>query len=459
MMMLRRTKHLHFTAIGGIGMSGIAEILANLGYTVTGSDLAESAQTRHLRGLGVTVQTGHRAENVAGADVLVYSSAVAADNPELVAARACGIPIIPRAEMLGELMRLKYGIAVAGTHGKTTTSSLIARLLQHGGFDPTAVIGGRVSFLGSTAKLGTGDYFVAEADESDGSFLRLPPTLAVVTNIDNDHLDHYGTLDALRAAFRDFINRVPFYGVAFLCADDANVRALLPQVHRKYRTYGVQESADLMAAAVRSDGFATRCTVLERGRELGEVALQVPGKHNVANALAAVAVGLEMGMAFPDIAAGLQSFTGVQRRFQTKGHARGIMVVDDYGHHPTEIAATLAAARAGWRGPLWVVFQPHRYSRTRDLYREFGRCFAPADRVFLLDLYAAGEAPIAGVSSDLIEAELRAAGVAVTRADKATVADELAVQAADGTLVLTLGAGDVYKCGERLVDKLRQATR
>lgn len=454
--MLRETKHLHFTAIGGIGMSGIAEILANLGYRVTGSDRAESAQTRHLRELGVAVQLGHHAENIAGADVVIYSSAVARDNPELVAARAGGIPIIPRAEMLGELMRLKYGIAVAGTHGKTTTSSMVARVLQHGGFDPTAVIGGRVSFLGSNARLGTGDYFVAEADESDGSFLRLPPTLAVVTNIDNDHLDHYGSMDALRRAFLDFVNRVPFYGVAFLCADDDQVRGILPHIEKKYRTYGLEQRADLMAASVRVDGFTSIFTVLADGRELGEVQLRVPGRHNIANALAAISVGLEMGMPFPAIAAGLADFGGVQRRFQAKGEAAGVTVVDDYGHHPREVAATLAAARAGWRGPLWVVFQPHRYSRTRDLFREFGECFGAADRVFLLDIYAASEAPLPGVTSALIAEELRRRGVAVTALAKERVAAEVAAAAAAGTLVLTLGAGDVDKCGEQLLAALAE---
>ena len=454
--MLRETKHLHFTAIGGIGMSGIAEILVNLGYRVTGSDRAESAQTRHLRELGVTVRIGHHAENIAGTDVLIYSSAVAHDNPELVAARAGGIPIIPRAEMLGELMRLKYGIAVAGTHGKTTTSSMVARVLQHGGFDPTAVIGGRVSFLGSNSRLGAGEYFVAEADESDGSFLRLPPTLAVVTNIDNDHLDHYGSMETLRRAFLDFINRVPFYGVAFLCADDANVRAILPGAEKKYRTYGLTERADLMAADLRADGFASTFTVLERGRELGAVRLLVPGRHNVANALATISVGLEMGMPFATIAEGLADFGGVQRRFQHKGAAAGVTVVDDYGHHPREIAATLAAARSGWRGPLWAIFQPHRYTRTRDLYREFGECFGAADRVFLLDIYAANETPLPGVTSALIGEELRRHGVAVTMAAKETVAREVAAAAPDGTLVLTLGAGDVDKCGEQLLARLAE---
>ncbi|HNW91566.1 MAG TPA: UDP-N-acetylmuramate--L-alanine ligase, partial [bacterium] len=410
----------------------------------------------HLRELGVNVFIGHHAENVTGADVLIYSSAVARDNPELVAARACGIPIIPRAEMLGELMRLKYGVAVAGTHGKTTTSSMVARVLQHGGYDPTAVIGGRVSFLGSNARLGTGEYFVAEADESDGSFLRLPPTLAVVTNIDNDHLDHYGTMEALRQAFLDFINRVPFYGVAFLCADDANVRQILPGVAKKFRTYGLEQSADLMAAAIRTEGFCSTFTVLERGHELGVARLPVPGRHNVSNALAAISVGLEMGMSFAAIAEALADFGGVQRRFQRKGAAAGVTVVDDYGHHPSEVAATLAAARSGWPGPLWVVFQPHRYTRTRDLYREFGASFGPADRVFLLDIYAASETPIPGVSSAMIAAELAANRVAVTPARKETVAAEVAAAAAPGTLVLTLGAGDVYKCGEQLVTLLKE---
>jgi len=453
--MLRKTKQIHFTAIGGIGMSGIAEILLNLGYQVTGSDLESSPITQRLEQLGAKIYIGHQAENLTDADVLVYSSAVAESNPELQAARARGVSIIRRAEMLSELMRLKYGVAVAGTHGKTTTSSMVAVLLQHGGIDPTAVIGGRLNYLGSNAKLGQGEYFVAEADESDGSFLQLPPTLAVVTNIDNDHLDHYGNMENLKQAFLDFINRVPFYGLAILCGDDRNVRQLLPRIVRKYWTYGIEREANLMAVDIVTEGLSSRFTVAHNGERCGEVRLQVPGKYNINNSLAAIGVALELGIPFKLIREAMEMFDGVQRRFQVRGQVGGVTVIDDYGHHPSEIAATLTGAREGWKGPLWVIFQPHRYTRTAELYRDFGTCFSKTDRIFLLDIYAAGEEPIEGISSALIADQLRQAGRDVTIATRESVAAQVDKEVMPGTMVITLGAGDVYRCGEELLYLLR----
>jgi UDP-N-acetylmuramate--alanine ligase len=451
--MFRKARRLHFVGIGGSGMSGIAEVLVNLGYPVTGSDLATSPATRRLKKLGAKVHRGHRADYVEGADVVVTSSAVRGDNPEVVEARRRAIPVIPRAEMLAELMRLKYGVAVAGAHGKTTTTAMIAEVLSRAGLDPTVVIGGRVSSLKSGAKLGRGDFMVAEADESDGSFLKMKPTVAVVTNIDREHLDHYADLAAIQDAFVQFLSRVPFYGAAVVCLDDAHVREILPRVDRKRITYGLSSEADLTATEVAVSGFGSSYTAHWRGTRLGPVKLRVPGRHAVYNSLAAVAVALELDIPFRTVSRGLAAFKGADRRFQPRGEAFGAQVVDDYGHHPTEIMATLQAAREAFGVRTLVVFQPHRYSRTRALLEEFGRAFFLADEVIVTEVYAAGEAPIPGVDGKLVaDALVRHGHPAVTFEPKlAAVARLLQEKVRPGDLILTLGAGDVWKAGEALL--------
>jgi UDP-N-acetylmuramate--alanine ligase len=455
--MYGRTHRIHFVGVGGIGMSGIAEVLLNLGYQVSGSDLRAGETTDRLSSLGGRIFLGHEAANVEGAQVVVYSTAVKPDNPELLAARAHGIPVIPRADMLAELMRMKYGVAVAGSHGKTTTTSLVAAVLARGGLDPTIVVGGRLQSIGSNARLGRGQFLVAEADESDGSFLRLSPAVAVITNVDREHLDHHGSLEELRQAFVYFANRVPFYGVTLLCADDPQVRGLLPQVTKRTVLYGTAADAAVRAEDVRFDASGATFRVIVDGAERGPVRLSLPGLHNVRNALAAVAVGLELEVAFPHIVSGLEGFRGVGRRFELRGEAGGVRVVDDYGHHPTEVAATLAAARGVTSGRVLVLFQPHRYSRTALLHREFAASFGDADRVWVLDVYAAGEAPIPGVSARSIVDSAAAAGQGhvAYAPDAARAVEEAAREARPGDLVLTLGAGDVWRLGERVLERLR----
>ena len=455
--MFKRYQHLHFVGIGGAGMSGIAEVLLNLGYRVTGSDARRGEMVERLERLGAKVFIGHDASQVEGAHVVVYSSAVARDNVEVQAARLRGIPVIPRAEMLAELMRLKYGIAVAGTHGKTTTTSMVAAVLGAGGFDPTVVVGGRVHGLGANARLGQGEFLVAEADESDGSFLKLSPTIAVVTTIDAEHLDHYGSLDAVRAAFLAFANKVPFYGAAVLCLDQPNIQQMIPAVEKRAITYGLEASADLTARRLEFTGTTARFEVLRRGRALGPASLQVPGRHNVLNALAAVAVGLDLDMPFDVIAGALAGFTGVQRRFQIRGEARGVLVVDDYGHHPAEIRATLAAAKAGYDRRVITVFQPHRYSRTRDLRQEFLTAFNQSDVLVVMDIYGAGETPIPGVSARDLAEGIAAHGhreVHYMNGDRAAVVAFLCESTRSGDLVLTLGAGDVGALGAEVLARL-----
>jgi UDP-N-acetylmuramate--alanine ligase len=455
--MLRRYRHVHFVGIGGSGMSGIAEILLDLGYRVSGSDRRRNEAVERLERRGAKVVIGHDAAHVEGAHVVVYSSAVPRDNVELQAARRLGVPTIPRAEMLAELMRVKYGVAVAGTHGKTTTTSMVAAVLAEGGLDPTIVVGGRIVGLGASARLGQGEYLVAEADESDGSFLRLTPALAVVTTIDAEHLDHYGTLDALREAFLAFVNRVPFYGAAVLCLDQPDIQRLLPRVEKRVITYGLDSSADLVARRVQLAGLTSRFDVHRRDHHLGECRLRVPGRHNVLNALAAVAVGLELELSFPTIQRALAGFAGVQRRFQVLGTAAGVTVVDDYGHHPAEIRATLAAAKAGFDGRVITVFQPHRYTRTQSLYQEFLTAFNQSDVVIVMDVYAAGEPPIPGVSAaDLAEA-IRAHGhrdVSYLGSDRTHIVRHVCEISRPRDLVLTLGAGDVGALGPDLVRAL-----
>jgi UDP-N-acetylmuramate--alanine ligase len=446
--------HIHFVGIGGIGMSGIAEVLLTLGYRVTGTDLAESEVTRRLTELGAVVHRGHEAEFLADADVVVVSSAVRPDNPEVVAARARHIPVIPRAEMLGELMRLKQGVVIAGSHGKTTTTSLIASVLQRAGLDPTVVIGGKLNSLGSSARLGSSDLLVAEADESDGSFLILTPTIAVITNIDDEHMDHYGTMARLEDAFVGFANRVPFYGMAVVCSDDPRVAAMLPRLTKRTVTYGFKAPADYTAHDLRHDGPLTRFHVRARGEDLGEFALHMPGVHNVLNALAVIAVCDAQEVPRAVTSAALEEFTGVQRRFSVRGTAGGVMVVDDYGHHPTEIRATLAGARTSYpERRLVAVFQPHRHSRVRDHLEGFAGCLDLADEVVLTDIYAAGEAPIPGVSIErlleLTRARVPGRSVRLERA-VAGLAERLAEGTCPGDLVITLGAGSITRVSHEL---------
>jgi len=453
MVMLRKTRRLHFVGIGGSGMSGIAEVLINLGYDVTGSDLEEGAAVLRLRALGGVVTRGHAAGNVGDADVVVVSSAVGPDNAEVVEARRRQVPVIPRAEMLAELMRIKYGVAIAGSHGKTTTTSMVATILSGAGLDPTIVIGGRLGTLGSSAKLGKGDLLVAEADESDGSFLRLTPTLAVVTNIDAEHLDHYGTLSRLQEAFADFLNKVPFYGCGVVCLDEPGIRRIMPSLTRRVVTYGLASAADLTAAAIELHEFDSAFDVTLQGTALGHVRLHVPGRHNVANALAAIAVGLDLEVPFERIVTCLEGFRGADRRFQLKGEAGGVMVIDDYGHHPVEILATLAAAKKGWDRRTVVVFQPHRYSRVQALVADFARAFGDADVLAVTDIYPAGEAPIAGVTAEAVARAIRDHGhpdVTLVK-DLGEVPAWLRSRARAGDMVITLGAGSVYKAGEEYV--------
>jgi UDP-N-acetylmuramate--alanine ligase len=452
----KRYQQVHFVGIGGSGMSGLAEVILTLGYRVTGSDARRGEAVERLERLGAKVFVGHQASQIEGAHVVVYSSAIARDNPELQAARQRGIPVIPRAEMLAELMRVKQGIAIAGTHGKTTTTSMVGAVLAEAGFDPTLVVGGRVTALGANARLGQGDFLVAEADESDGSFLRLTPTIAVVTTIDAEHLDYYRDLAAIRETFLAFINKVPFYGVAVLCADQPEIQALLPRVDKRVVTYGLAGPADLVAASVRLRGLEARFEVLQRGESLGELALQVPGAHNVANALAATAVGLELDVPFAVVQRALAGFTGVQRRFQVKGEAGGVLVVDDYGHHPAEIRATLAAARRGFARRRVVVFQPHRYTRTLHLHHEFLSAFDDTDLLLLTDIYPAGEPAIPGVHARTLAEAIAARGGPTTRyvSDRTELLLLVLDSVRPGDVVLTLGAGDIGGLADQILQGL-----
>ena len=455
--MFKRYQHIHFVGIGGSGMSGIAEILLNLGYRVTGSDQKRNEAIERLEQAGAKVFAGHAASHVEGAHVVVYSSAITPDNVEIQTARQRAIPTIPRAEMLAELMRLKYGVAVAGTHGKTTTTSMIGAVLSEGRYDPTIVVGGRVLNLGSNARLGGGDYLVAEADESDGSFLKLAPTVAVITTIDAEHLDHYGTLGAIQEAFVGFVNKVPFYGAVVLCLDEPNIQAIIPRVDKRVITYGLESAADLVARRLTLQGLASRFQVYQRDRLLGDCALQVPGRHNVLNALAAIAVGLDLEVPFPAIQRALAGFAGVQRRFQVRGAVAGITVVDDYGHHPAEIRATLAAAKAGFDSRVVTVFQPHRYTRTFHLRQEFLTAFNQADVLLVMDIYPAGEAPIPGVTAADLAEGIRAHAhrdVTYVGGDRAVVVQHLIDICRRGDLVVTLGAGDVGQIGSELLARL-----
>jgi len=455
--MFAPSHRIHFIGIGGIGMSGIAEILLTMGYAVSGSDLRGSATTERLTRLGATIYTGHTAANAAASDVVVTSSAVAKDNPEVLEARARKIPVIQRAEMLAELMRLKYGIAIAGMHGKTTTTSMVAAVLAGGALDPTVVVGGRVDAMGSNARLGRSQYLVAEADESDRSFLKLSPILAVVTNLDREHMDTYADMADVERVFIEFMDRVPFYGAITACVDNEMLRAILPRATRRIYTYGESPDADFRLRVLRPspDCHAT-FEVNTRGLVLGPFDLHVPGRHNLLNATAAVAIGVQLGIPPEKIAAGLASFRGVDRRFQTKGVQNGVTVVDDYGHHPTEIRATLQAARECGYGRVLVLFQPHRYTRTRDLLEDFTTAFGDADSLQVLDIYAASEQPIPGVSGESLAEKIRAASgrIVAYAGSMEEAVERLARDARPGDLVLTLGAGNVSLAGAMLLERL-----
>jgi UDP-N-acetylmuramate--alanine ligase len=453
-----KAKHIHFVGIGGIGMSGIAELLMNLGYEVSGSDIQDSPVTARLARLGGKIFKRHKGENIGEADVVVYSSAVANDNPEIMEARDRYVPVIPRAEMLAELMRLKYGVAVAGAHGKTTTTSMIASILTSADLDPTVVIGGRLDIWGgSNAKLGQGDILVAETDESDGSFMTLSPTIAVVTNMDYEHMDYYGDMDAIREAFINFINKIPFYGLAIICLDNEEIQGIIPHLRKRYITYGTNSQADLRATNIERDGLEVSFEVLYQDDSLGRVQVGIPGNHNVLNALAAIAVGQELDVQTRDIKKGLKTLGGLARRFQVKGEKGGVLLVDDYGHHPTEITAVLETAKQCWpEKRLVVVFQPHRYTRTEALYGRFTICFNQADQLIVGPIYPAGESPLEGVDAEWLCQGIKEHGhreVSLCR-DQNEILQVLLGLIKPGDLVMTLGAGDIYQVGEELLNKM-----
>lgn len=447
-----RVRQVHFIGVGGVGMSGLAEILRTLGFDVSGSDLRHGETCRRLERLGVRVDVGHRAENVHGADVVVYSSAIRPDNSEVVEARRRGTPVILRAEMLAELMRVKYGVAIAGSHGKTTTTSLTATVLRAAGLDPTVVVGGRMAALGSNARLGEGDLLVAEADESDGSFLRLTPTIAAVTNIDPEHLDHYGDHESLKSAFVEFIEKVPFYGLAVLCLDHPHVQELLPRIHRRHVTYGLSPQADYSARAVRFQGVGAHFTAYRRGESMGEFFVRMPGQHNVLNCLATIAIGDELEIPFDVMRDALAGFDGVARRFSVVGEVDGVTLVDDYGHHPAEVKATLDAARRAFDQRVIVAFQPHRYTRTQSLFDEFTRAFNKADYLLLADIYPAGETPIEGVSAEGLAAAIAEHGHHRVEhsADHDQIVQRIVEVARPGDVVIALGAGNINKILEQV---------
>lgn len=459
-----RTRHIHMVGIGGIGMSGMAEILLQKGYTVTGSDANEGETVQRLRELGAEIDIGHDEKNVEGADVVVFTSAVKADeNIETKAAMEAGIPVIKRAEMLAELMRMKYGVGIAGTHGKTTTTTMVGHVIQDGSFDPTIMVGGKVhSFSKTNAVVGKGDIIIVEADEFDRTFLRLTPTLAVITNIEAEHLDIYDNLEDVKNAFVEFANKVPFYGAVILCLDDANARSIIPQIERRIITYGLTPQAEIRATNINTDNFYSSFKVLDEGEVLGEIKLKAPGEHNVKNALAAVAAGLELDIDFKYIKSGLERFEGVFRRFQLKADKDEILVIDDYAHHPTEVQATLKAARNGWKDRRIVaVFQPHLYSRTQDLYKDFGSSFFDAEVCVITDVYPSREEPIEGVTGKLIADSAKEYGHKQVHyvANKKELPAKLEEIVQTGDVIITMGAGDIYNYGEEFVDKLKEGIK
>ena len=460
--MFAKIQRIYFVGIGGIGMSGIAEVLLNLGYKVSGSDLKSSAITQRLASLGATIHEGHRAENIAGTEVVVTSSAIDPENPEVLEARRLHVPVIQRAEMLAELMRLKYGIAVAGMHGKTTTTSMVAAVLAGGGLDPTVVVGGRVGALGSNARLGKSQYLVAEADESDRSFLKLSPILSVVTNIDREHMDCYRNMRDVKGAFIDFIDRVPFYGMVVVCNDDPPLRRLFPQIRRRMVTYGTRRGSDFHIKPgdplpIAEGQPVSHFRVTFKEKDLGEFRLHVPGLHNILNATAAIAVGIGLDIPVDQVRSALEGFRGVDRRFQLRGKAAGVSVIDDYGHHPTEIRATLAAARQCGFGKIHVVFQPHRYTRTRDLMDEFVTAFKDADTLQVLDIYAASESPIEGITGEALASRINGGGARYAASFPEAV-EAVVSQAKPGDMILTLGAGSVSQLGPLILERLSRQT-
>lgn len=458
MVKFKKIKKLHFVGIGGTGMCGIAEILWNLGYVITGSDIKSSESTERLQKLGMKIFLEHRRENVSDADVLVISSAIKDMNPEVVYARENKIPVIRRAEMLGELMRMKYGIGVAGTHGKTTTTSMIGQILTEAGMDPTIIVGGRVKNLGSNVKLGQGEYLVAEADEFDRSFLRLSPTIAVVTTLEAEHLDYYKDLDEIKSVFIEFVNKVPFYGSVILCLDEPTIQQIIPDIERPIITYGLVPQADMVVHSISFLENKSAFKVKYKEKDLGEISLLVPGMHNVKNSLAALCVGLELEVPAEKIKKALSEFRGVHRRFEIKGEIKGAMVVDDYAHHPTEIKATLESAREGWKKRIIAVFQPHLFSRTRDFHKEFGRSFFDSDLLIVTDVYPAREEPIPGVTGELVASSAKEFGhkEVFYIPDKEKVIPFLLENLKENDLVITLGAGDIYKIGEKLLSVLEE---
>ena len=459
--MYKKIKHIHFVGIGGIGMSGIAEVLLNLGYKVSGSDIQESEITGRLSRLGCIVNYGHSKDRLRDVDVVVTSSAISPENPEVIEANEHLIPVIPRAEMLAELMRMKYGIAVSGTHGKTTTTSMMATVLAHGGIDPTVIIGGRLNSIDTNAKLGQGEYLIAEADESDGSFLKLSPTIAVVTNIDREHMDYYRDMEEVKNAYLDFLNKIPFYGLAIICLDHKNIQSLIPKIKKRYVTYGLTSQADIQAKDLAFIKGKTTFKVLHQGRILGKIDLQMPGIHNVYNSLAAIAAALELDLDFKHIQEGLDQFSGIQRRFQIKGECNNILIIDDYAHHPMEIKATLSAAKDGWGRRVVAVFQPHRFTRTEDLYEEFLTAFYQADLLVITEIYPAGEDPIPGVNARTLFNGIKEHGHKnlLFIPDKERIASHLVEILKEGDMLITLGAGDIYKTGDELIERLSYPAR
>lgn len=451
--MLGKANHIHFIGIGGIGMSGIAEVLINLGFVVSGSDIEESAITERLASIGARIAFRHSAENVKGSDVVVFSSAVGPENPEMAEAKRLGLPIIPRSEMLGELMRMRTSIAVAGAHGKTTTTSLAAAALEEAGLDPTVVVGGRVRSMRRNVRLGEGEFLIAEADESDGNFVSLSPVYAIITNVDAEHIDFYGSLDRIHDAFVTFANRVPFNGAVICCVDDTQVRAIIPRFERRVLTYGFDKEAHVRGVIEESQAEGVRFTVEVNGSRLGELYLRLPGRHNVLNALAVCALAEELDIRFETLEKALAGFQGVSRRFEIKGEAGGILFVDDYGHHPTEVKATVETASENYDRRLVVVFQPHRYTRTRDVHERFKDSFAAADEVYITEIYPAGEQPIEGVTGELIYRAVQSSGRKNVHfiPDRDDLRKRVGSGLTRGDMLLTLGAGDIWKLGEELM--------